>query len=51
MLKYALSFAAGFVTAKVVTKTNLNHFKKAALKSYVVIKDEFSSSNNPEKTI
>ncbi|MEA2059676.1 MAG: hypothetical protein U9P10_03965 [Thermodesulfobacteriota bacterium] len=49
MLKYALSFAAGCVTAKVVTKSTLNHFKNAALKSYVVIKDKFSNKNNLEK--
>ncbi|MCP4114566.1 MAG: hypothetical protein GY737_04045 [Desulfobacteraceae bacterium] len=42
MLKYVISFAAGFVTAKVVTKPNVERFKKAALKTCVVIKDEFS---------
>ncbi len=43
MLRYIISFAVGFVTAKVVTKSNVDHFKKAALKSCVIIKDEFSN--------
>ena len=49
MLRYIISFAAGFATAKVVTKSNIDHFKKAALKSYVVVKDEFSHQKTAQE--
>ena len=50
MLKYVISFVAGFVTAKVVTKPNIDRFKKAALKSCVVVKDEFSDKETAKGT-
>ena len=51
MLKYVISFASGFVIAKIVTKSNVKQFKDAALKSYVVIKDELTGKKNQEEAI
>ena len=48
MLKYILSFAAGFTMGKIVTKENVSKFKRAALKSYVVVRKEFCESKTEE---
>lgn len=51
MIRYALAFAAGFCSAKFVTQKNVDAFKQAAIKSYVVIKDEFTGKKQtPEKS-
>lgn len=50
MIKYVLAFAGGFITARVVTQKNVTAFKNAALKSYVVIKDEFSAPKETKET-
>ena len=49
MLKYVFAFAGGFISAKVITQKNVDAFKNAALKSYVVVKDEFSAKTNPKE--
>lgn len=49
IIRYALSFTAGYVTGKVVKKENLDSFKKAALKSYVIVKDEIKGAEKDNK--
>lgn len=49
MISYVLSFTAGYFTGKAVTKENLESFKKAALKSYVIVKDEFKDGESDKK--
>ena len=49
MIKIIISFAAGLVVAKFVTKQNVKRFKDAALKSYVTIKDEFSDKEDTKE--
>ncbi|MEA1968050.1 MAG: hypothetical protein U9N77_07505 [Thermodesulfobacteriota bacterium] len=51
MLRYIVIFAAGFVTGKVVTNKNVEAFKKAGLKSYIVVKDKFSKKETQENPI
>lgn len=48
---YILSFAAGFVTAKIVTKQSIKTLQTATLKNYIRIKDKFSGSREPKETI
>ncbi len=51
MLKYTASFIAGFLAGKIITSKNISSFKKAAIKSWIIVKDEITSRENIDADI
>lgn len=48
MFNYLVSFTSGFIAGKLITSKNAESLKKAAIKTYIIIKDEFKLEKKKE---